>query len=73
MPRAWATAASCATTPRAAPTRGRLAGVGLDPGLRNNVVLVEWVWTSRLLVCERRALDQDPFFPGIDVPMLKAL
>jgi ABC-type dipeptide/oligopeptide/nickel transport system permease component len=39
-----------------------------------NVVLVEWVWNvPGFWFATRRALDQDPFFPGIDVPMLKAL
>jgi ABC-type dipeptide/oligopeptide/nickel transport system permease component len=39
-----------------------------------NVVFVEWVWNvPGFWFATRRAIDQDPFFPGIDVPMLKAL
>jgi ABC-type dipeptide/oligopeptide/nickel transport system permease component len=39
-----------------------------------NVVFVEWVWNvPGFWFATRRALDQDPNFPGIDVPMLKAI
>jgi peptide/nickel transport system permease protein len=44
------------------------------PVFVTNVVFVEWVWNvPGFWFATRRALDQDPFFPGIDVPMLKAL
>ena len=44
------------------------------PVFVTNVVFVEWVWNvPGFWFAMRRALDQDPFFPGIDVPMLKAL
>jgi peptide/nickel transport system permease protein len=59
--------------------RGAYPGVaslvwGSIPVFVTNVVLVEWVWNvPGFWFATRRALDQDPFFPGIDVPMLKAL
>jgi ABC-type dipeptide/oligopeptide/nickel transport system permease component len=47
---------------------------GSIPVFVTNVVLIEWVWNvPGFWYATRRALDQDPFFPGIDVPMLKAL
>jgi peptide/nickel transport system permease protein len=59
--------------------RGAYPGVaalvwGSIPVFVTNVVLVEWVWNvPGFWFATRRALDQDPYFPGIDVPMLKAL
>ncbi len=59
--------------------RGAYPGVtslvwGYIPVFVTNVVLVEWVWNvPGFWFATRRAIDQDPFFPGIDVPMLKAL
>jgi ABC-type dipeptide/oligopeptide/nickel transport system permease component len=59
--------------------RGAYPGVaslvwGSIPVFVTNVVLVDWVWNvPGFWFATRRALDQDPFFPGIDVPMLKAL
>jgi peptide/nickel transport system permease protein len=44
------------------------------PVFVTNIVFVEWVWNvPGFWFATRRALDQDPNFPGIDVPMLKAI
>jgi peptide/nickel transport system permease protein len=59
--------------------RGAYPGVaslvwGSIPVFVTNIVFVEWVWNvPGFWFATRRALDQDPFFPGIDVPMLKAI
>ena len=47
---------------------------GYIPIFIANVVLVEWVFNvPGFWYATRRALDQDPSFPGVDVPMVQAL
>jgi peptide/nickel transport system permease protein len=44
------------------------------PAFVTNLVLVEWVFNvPGFFVNTKRAINQDPFFPGLDVPMLQAL
>jgi peptide/nickel transport system permease protein len=44
------------------------------PVFVTNAVLVEWIFNvPGFFVNLRRAMDRDPSFPGIDVPMIQAV